>query len=113
MLSQQGFELGEGHLDGIEVRRVGRQKEEPGAARSDDSFDCRAFVKGDVVEDDDVTRRKRWRQLSFNVDLEDLAVHWGINDPGCGQAVVAQPGNERLCLPRPERGMRAIALTTW
>jgi hypothetical protein len=30
--SQMGFELGKGHLDGIEVRAVGRQEEKPGAA---------------------------------------------------------------------------------
>ena len=34
-LAQQGLELGEEVFDGIEVRRVGRQKEKPGTGAAD------------------------------------------------------------------------------
>ena len=52
--AQVRLELGEGHFDGIEVGAVGRQKHEPGASLADGLFGGRAFVGGQVVQDDDV-----------------------------------------------------------
>jgi len=111
MFAEQGFELRKGHLYRIEVGRIGGQEKEPGATCCDDFFDLRTFVEGDVIEDHDIARCQRWRELSFDVDREDLGVHRRINEPRCRQAIVAQPGNKSLCLPRAERRIRVVALT--
>lgn len=40
-ISQQGLELGEGLLDGVQIRRVGRQVKQAGTAGPDGGFDAR------------------------------------------------------------------------
>ena len=52
--SQVGLELGEGHLDRVEVGAVGRQEQKPCALFADERLGFRAFVAGQIVEDDDV-----------------------------------------------------------
>src|SRR3954468_16938998 len=54
--SQMGLELGEGHLDRIEVGRVGREKQEPGAPPLQRSSGLGGLVHLQIVEDDDVAR---------------------------------------------------------
>ena len=56
LLSQQGFEFREGHLDGVEIGGVGRQGEQPGAALAHQFGGALAFVERHVVEDDDIAR---------------------------------------------------------
>ena len=56
-----------------------------------------------IVEDHDVARIECRRQLGFDVDLEDLLGHRPVYDPRSGQAIAAQPCDEGLCLPMPER----------
>ena len=50
---QMGLELCEGELDGVQVRTVRRQEEEPGAALSEGLGGAGALVCAEVVEDDD------------------------------------------------------------
>ncbi len=45
---EMGLELGEGQLDGIEIGRIRRQEQEPGAARPDGLFGLVALVGGEV-----------------------------------------------------------------
>ena len=52
--AQERFELGESHIDRIEVGTVGRQKEEPGAFGANGLLGRRAFVGRQIVADDDV-----------------------------------------------------------
>ena len=49
-LSEQGLELGEGELDGIEVRGVRWQEEKPRAARFDEPADLVPLVAAQIVE---------------------------------------------------------------
>ena len=46
-----GFEFGKGHFDGIEIGAVGRQIRPTGGDQLRDAGD---FVRGEIVEDDDV-----------------------------------------------------------
>ena len=49
--SEQGLELGECVLDGVEVRAVGRQEEQTGTGGFDGLADSGAFVAGQIVHD--------------------------------------------------------------
>ncbi len=52
--AQNALELGEGHLDGVEVRRVGGQETQL-AAGGFNGLPCRrTLVRTEVVEDDDL-----------------------------------------------------------
>jgi len=111
--SQQGLELGKGHFDGIEVRGIGRQEEEPRASCVDQFFGSLTFVEGDIVEDHDVAGRERRGELGFDPCFEDASVHRRIDDPGCCQTMTAQACDEGLGLPGAERCMGAVPLSPW
>jgi hypothetical protein len=69
--AQVRLEFGEGHFDGIEVGAVGPQKHEPSAALADGLLGGRAFVGGQVVQNDDVALLQGWDELGAHVGLED------------------------------------------
>jgi hypothetical protein len=71
--SQRGLELGEGLLDGVEVRRVGRQVEQLAAPPLDQLPDPRPLVRGEVVHHDYLPRSKRRSEHVLQVGLEDRA----------------------------------------
>jgi len=54
---KQRFDLAPHLLDGIEIRRVGRQEEPPGSGVGDQGQRRVAFVGGEIVEDDEVPGR--------------------------------------------------------
>ena len=54
-LTEQRLELREGHLDRIEIRRIGRQIEELGAGKLDPLSNAIDLVSWQIVHDDDVT----------------------------------------------------------
>ncbi len=110
LLAQQGLELRERHFDRIEVGRVGRQEEEPGAALAHQFGGALALVEADIVEDDHVAPLQFGCQLRLDVAFEDLAVHRALDDPWSDEAVTAQAGDEGLRAPVPEGRMRQIAL---
>ena len=51
---EEGLQFGEGELDRIEVRAVGRQKAELRADGFDRGADLRLFVDREIIEDDDI-----------------------------------------------------------
>ncbi len=57
-LFEEGLELGEGHLDGVEVGAVGGQVKQLGACGLDGCPDPGELVGRQVVHDDDVARRQ-------------------------------------------------------
>jgi len=109
-LAQQGFELGENLLDGIEVWRVGRQEEEPGACSPDRRADRAALVSAEVVHDDDVTFPERRNQELLDVTPEGLAVDRAVDDAGRFDPIMPKRGKERHRAPvavrnvSPQRG---------
>ena len=71
-----------GRADGLAgggLRRTPTQEKQPGATCFDDFFDLRPLVEGDVIEEHDIARRQRWRELGFDVDRENLSIHRRIN----------------------------------
>lgn len=105
--SQVGLEFREGHLDGIEIGAVGGQKQEPAASLSEGLCRARAFVGGQVVEDDDGSRIKRRGQLRPDVGVEGSTVHCPVYDPRRDQGILRQPGDKGLRAPL-AKGCRAI-----
>ena len=108
--AQVRLEFGEGHFDGIEVGAVGRQKQQPSASLADGLFGGRAFVGGQIVQDDDVAFLQRGDELGAHVGLEDRPVDRRVDDPRRGQGAAAQSGDESLSLPMAKGSLRAKAL---
>src|SRR5262245_724872 len=99
------LELGEGHLDRIEVRTIGRQEEEPCASAADSLFGLFALVAGEIVQDDDVAWLEGGGELGFDIGLEDCPVHRRVNDPGGDKAVAFEACHKGLRAPMAEGGL--------
>ena len=93
------LELGECHFDRVEIGTVGRKEQEPGPALLQDRLRFFALVAGKIVQNDDIARRQGRGELGLDIELEDRAVHGFVDDPGGGQSVAAQAGNEGLRAP--------------
>lgn len=106
-----GFEFGEGHFDRIEIGTVWRQEEEPCPSLLEDGLGFFAFMAGEIIENDDITRFESWGELRLDVGLEDSAVHGAIDDPGCGQTIAPQSGDKGLSAPMSEGRMGFQALS--
>ena len=109
--SQHGLELREGPLDRVEIGRVWRQWQQPGAALAHQFCRPLALVESDVVEDHDIARSEFGRELGFDVDFEADPVHRPVDDPWRDHAMASETGDESLRLPAAERRMSAVALT--
>ena len=68
--AQELLEFGECHLDGVEVRAVGRQMEEPAASRPEGLCCAGVLVGAQIVENDHSARFKDWGKLGFDIDCE-------------------------------------------
>ena len=104
---QVGFEFGERHFDGVQIRAVGGQEQEPAASLTHGLRCARAFVRRQVVEDHNRSRFKHRGQLRLDVRVECRPVHGPFDDPGRDQGVLRKPGNERLSAPL-AKGCRTI-----
>jgi len=93
-LAHQVLELGKELLDGIEIGTVRRQEEEMGAGVADRGAGGFAFVRTEIVEDDDVARRQGRRQKLFDISGEQRAVDRSVEDARGLDAVAAQSGDE-------------------
>lgn len=107
--SQQRLEFGEGHLDRVEIGRIGRQEQEPSTTRFDQVFGPFAFMEADVVENDDIARRQGRGELRFDPGVEDAPVHRRIDDPRRNHPMRSQASDEGLGFPGAERRMTAVA----
>ena len=66
-LFEEGLELGEGHLDRIEVGAVGRQEAQLCASALDGVTHGNRLVGGQVIHDDNVTWRECWHQHLLHI----------------------------------------------
>jgi hypothetical protein len=101
-LAQESLELGEDHLDGIEIRRIGRQVDELGAPRLDGLANAFDFVGWQVVDHDHVAFGQAWGQHLLDISEEGLPIHWSIENQGRDKAIKAQSGSEGGSLPMAE-----------
>src|SRR5215472_4358828 len=102
---QPVLELGEEHLDGIEVWGVLGQEEEPGAHGADGGADCLAAVRSKIVHDDDVAWHAGWGEDLFDIEKEALAINRSFDQPGRHDPVVSQSGDEGQGLPAAMRNL--------
>jgi hypothetical protein len=93
-LAQQGFELGEDLLDGIEIGAIGRQVEKMRADGLDRGAHGGALVGAEIVHDDDVAGGQRWHQELLDLGCEGLAVDRAVDHTRGSDGVVAQGGEE-------------------
>lgn len=104
-LSQQFFELGEGHLDWIEIRTVGRQEQEARAGIGDETPSRLILVARQVVEDHCVAGAQYRNEDLLDVGKEALGVDRAIEHKGRDQSLAGQAGKERRRLPMSVRRM--------
>jgi hypothetical protein len=79
--AQQVLELGEDLLNGVEIRAVRREEEEPCAGGSDHIANGLALVRAEVVEDHDIPRLQSCDQYFFDIKTEALGVDRAVEDP--------------------------------
>lgn len=98
-LAEQGLELGEHHLDRVQVGAVGRQEEQVSPRGTDGAADGDTLVAAQVVEHDDVTWLERRDEELLDPGEEDHAVDGAIDDAGGLDSIRPQRGKERHSLP--------------
>jgi len=87
--AEQGLELGEDLLDGIEVWTVLRQEEELGAGGANGVTDCLALMAAEIVNDDDVAGLEGRDKQLFDVGAEAVAIDRPVDDAGSIDAIMS------------------------
>ena len=103
--ANEGLELREAALDGIEVRAIGWQVPEGGPGGLDGALAAGDLVGPEIVGDDDVAGLQGRHQDLFDVGAEALAIDRAVEDPRCGQPRDPQRGEQRAGLPAPAGGV--------
>src|SRR5207342_164125 len=104
-LAQQLFEFGEGHLDRIEIRAVGRQEQEARAGVGDEALRLFVLMARQVVEDHRVTLAQNGDEDLRDIGEETLGVDRPLEHEGRNQSLAGEAGKKRRCLPMPVRRM--------
>ncbi len=110
---EERLELGDGHLDGIEVGAVGRQETQLCAGRFDGLAHGKRFVCRQIVHDDDIAGRQCRRQHLLDIGHEGGAVHGAVEHHGCGHALQPERADEGGGLPVPVRDRGAASGAAW
>jgi hypothetical protein len=97
--SQVVFEFGEQLLDRVQVRGVFRQKDEMGAGLADRGPYRFAFVAAEIVHDDDISEPQGGNENFLDIEEEPLTIDRTVDQPGRLDAIVAECGEERHCVP--------------
>ncbi len=103
--ANEGLELREAELDGIEVRAVGWPVPEGGPGGLDGALDAGDLVGPEIVGHDDVAGLQGRHQDLFDGGAEALAIDRAVEDPRCGQPRDPQRGEKRAGLPAPAGGV--------
>ena len=96
------LELGECHLDRVEIWTVRRQEQEPGAALFEDRLSFAALMASEVIENDNIAWLQCGSELGFDIGVEDCPVHGFVDNPRRGHAITSQAGDEGLGSPMTE-----------
>lgn len=107
-LAQVRFEFGKGHFDRVEIGAVGGQITYRRASGLDEFFDRRHFVRGEVVEDDDVSRVEFGAEHLAQINRENIAIDDSLDEKWRGDPVMAQRGQKGGALPVAVK-LRAVA----
>ena len=110
--ANEGLELREAELDGIEVRAIGWPVPECGPGGLEGPLDAGDLVGPEVVGNDDVAWLQGRHQDLFDVGAEALAIDRAVEDTRCGQPRDPRRGEKRAGLPAPAGGVVVNARAT-
>ena len=97
--TEVGFQLGEDHLDRVQIRTVGRQKQKVGAGLPNGLAGALAFVASEVVDNHDVARLEPRNETLLHPGREQIAVDRAVEDAGCHDGVMPEAADEGQGLP--------------
>jgi len=109
-LAQQRLELGEHHLDGVQVWAVWRQEQQVRTSLADGAANRRAFVAAQIVENHDIARLQRGHKELLYPGKEGDGVDGAVQHAGCLNAIRAQGRQEGHGFPVTMRHPRYQAL---
>lgn len=98
-----GFELGKGHLNGVEIWRVWRQEEEPTALRPECGSGLEVFVCGEVVADHDRSGLNFWYQNLADVGCKASPSIAPVMTQGAMRLWWVRPAM-KVCVPHAPKG---------
>ena len=88
------FDLAPHRLDGIEIRRVGRQIQKPCAPRIDCFAHAPDLVGGEIVQDNHVTGSQSGSQALLHPSQKHLAIHGAFKQPRSARTIHADAGDQ-------------------
>lgn len=89
------FEGGEVMLNGVEVGRVRRQEEQRGAGGGDELRRLWQFVKGRIIEDDEMLGVEAWAQPRLQPGVEDHRIAGALEEQRFFESSVHTGGKQR------------------
>ena len=89
-LRSKVFILAKALFDWIEVWRVGGQEKELGFGRANGGANGAALMAAEVVQDDNVARRKDREETLFDISAEACAIDRSVDDAGRCEPVATQ-----------------------
>ena len=97
--AQHAFELREDLFDRIEVGRVFGQEDQTRACDANGFPDGGAFVRAEIIHDDDISRRERRRQNLLDISEKAFAIDRPVEDARRGDLIAAQGREESRGFP--------------
>ena len=107
--AEERFEFGEGLLDRIEVRAVRRKELQECAGLFNRDADIRLFVRGQVIEHDDIAWAQCGDEDLLDVGAEGVGIDGPIEHGRRGQLGGTKRGDDRMRLPVAARRVIADA----
>ena len=99
------FEFGEYLLDRVQIRAVGRQKDQVGSCRSYAGSDCFSLVAAEIVEDHQVAWLEDSEEELFDLALKAFADDGAVEHARRGDRIATQGGEKSHGLPMAVRHM--------
>jgi len=110
--AQDLFDLAPHGLDGIEVRRIRRQIQQPGAGGCEGFPDSPDFVRGQIVQNDHLTRAQGGCEPLPHPSQKHFAVHGAFKKPRSTGTLQTNAGDQRAGLIVSVRDARQKSLPT-
>ncbi len=99
------LQFGKELLDRVKIGAVGWQEEQSGSGSSDNVAYRGAFVRAEIVENDDIARLQGLDELGFDVGSECLTVDRSVENPWRIDAIMPQCRDEGHGFPVTMRRM--------
>jgi len=110
--AQDLFDLAPHGLDGIEVRRIGRQIQQPGAGGGKSFPDSPDFVRGQIVQNHHLAGAQGGCEPLGHPSQKHFAVHGAFKKPRSAGTLQTNAGDQGAGLIMPVRDARQESLPT-